>query len=204
MIDSYWDLYIVYIDKCVRENYANDIDPHHYEMEENHFLPKCLFKGHGPTQWLTLKQHAIASALQTLALRKNCMTGMMKKYLSEKLLELAWPFYGLGTAERNRKQTGELHPMFGRTGELNPMFGKKNPGQSERNKLRTGELHPMFGKERPEHSERMSGELNPMFGRTGELHPAFGKKWWVNDEGKTYRGVEPPGPDWQNGLKWKV
>jgi hypothetical protein len=62
-------------------------------MEWNHTLPQCIFKGHGPGQWLTLKQHAIASALQTLVFRKNCMCGWHKSYLSPELLELAWPYY---------------------------------------------------------------------------------------------------------------
>ena len=254
MIDTYWDFYIIYIDKCVRENDANGLDPEHYYMEWNHWLPKCLFKGHGPGQWLTLQQHAIASALQTLGLRENCMTGMMKKYLPDELLKLAWPYYCLAQSER---MSGELHPMFGKTGELhpnygkkfpeisermsgelNPMFGEKRPDLSERNRKRkgelnpmfgrTGELHPMYGKKNPGASAAMklrtgelntmygkTGELHPMFGkknpalsesnkkRTGELHPNFGTKWWVNSEGETYKGVEAPGPEWQNGRKWR-
>ena len=182
MIDTHWDLYIAYIAKCVRENDANGLDPEHYYMEWNHWLPQCLFKGHGPGQWLTLQQHAIASALQTLGLKEKCMTGMMKEYLPEKLLELAWPYYCLAQSERMKLRTGELNPMFGRTGELNPGYGK------------TGELNPMFGRR---------GELHPMFGRRGELSPHFGKKWWVNSEGETYRGFEAPGPEWQNGCKWR-
>ena len=208
MIDTYWDFYIVYIDKCVRENYANDIDPGHYRMEWNHFLPQCIFGDQPVGHWLTLKQHAIASALQTLGLRENCMTGMMKEYLPEKLLELAWPYYCLAASEKMKLRTGELHPMFGRkrpdqsermklqTGELNPMFG------------RTGELNPMFGTKNPALAERnrtqiRAGELAPMYGKTGELSPLFGRKWWVNSEGETYRGFEAPGPEWQNGRKWR-
>lgn len=80
---------------------------------------------------------------------------------------------------------GELHPMFGKTGELNPMFGK------------TGELHPRFGKKNSSVSEAMKL-------RTGELHPNYRKKWWVNAKGECRLAVEPPGPDWQHGRKWKV
>jgi hypothetical protein len=93
MIDSYWDLYVAYVNKCVRDNWINDIDPHHYRMEWNHFLPKCVFDDWPIGHYLTLKQHAIASALQTLALQKNCMCGWHKKYLPEHLLNLAWPYY---------------------------------------------------------------------------------------------------------------
>ena len=108
------------------------------------------------------------------------------------------PSYGKknpGVSEKNRKQAGELHPCYGRTGELNAMYGKKNPGLSERNRKQTGELHPSYGKKNPALSERNRK-------RTGELSPHFATKWWVNSEGETCRGVEPPGPDWQKGRKF--
>jgi hypothetical protein len=93
MINSYWELYVAYIDKCVRDNWINDIDPHHYRMEWNHWLPKACFPDVKVGQWLTFRQHSIASALQTLALKKNCMCGWHKEFLPEKLLELSWSFY---------------------------------------------------------------------------------------------------------------
>ena len=93
MIDSYWELYVAYIDKCVHNNCINDIDPTHYEMEWNHFLPRCVFGDWPIGQWLTKRQHAIASALQTLSLQKNCMFGRHKQYLPEILLKTAWPYF---------------------------------------------------------------------------------------------------------------
>jgi group I intron endonuclease len=72
--------------------------------------------------------------------------------------------------------------------------------------------HPSTGREgywrdksRPEHSERMSGEGNPMYGvkLSGSENPAFGRKWWVNSEGEIVFQKESPGKDWQNGKKWK-
>ena len=103
MIDSYWDLYIAYVSKCVRDNWANDIDPHHYEMEWNHFLPKCVFDDWPIGHYLTLKQHAIASALQTLAMQRNCMFGWHKGYLPDFLVDLAWPHYKKQCAENGKK-----------------------------------------------------------------------------------------------------
>lgn len=93
MIESYWDLYVAYIDKCERDNWANDIDPAHYEMEWNHFLPKCVFGDWPIGQWLTVEQHAIATALQTLALKRNCLMGLHLKHLPEVLMEKVYPFY---------------------------------------------------------------------------------------------------------------
>lgn len=92
-MESYWDLYVAYVNKCVADNWANDVDPAHYEMEWNHFLPKCVFGDQPIGHWLTKRQHAIASALQTLAFKQNCMFGWHKFHLPDKLLELAWPFF---------------------------------------------------------------------------------------------------------------
>ena len=93
MSTKYWDLYVYYVKKCERENYINDIDPHHYKMEWNHFWPKCVFGDWPVGQWLTLRQHAIVSALQTLVFKKNCMCAWHASYIPSKLLALAWPYY---------------------------------------------------------------------------------------------------------------
>jgi hypothetical protein len=102
-MDSYWDLYISYINHCVEWNKKHDIDPHHYEMEWNHFLPKCIFGDQPLGQWLTLPQHAIASALQTLAFNKTCLFSTHKKYLPVALLELAWPIFCKRSGDNLRK-----------------------------------------------------------------------------------------------------
>jgi hypothetical protein len=106
-MDSYWDLYVAYVHHCVEYNKKHDIDPHHYEMEWNHFLPKCLFGDLPFGQWLTLRQHAIASALQTIAFEYRCMFGTHIAYLPERLWELAKPYYVKG-ALQGAKVTMEL------------------------------------------------------------------------------------------------
>jgi hypothetical protein len=93
MIDSYWDLYVAYIAKCVRDNWVNDIDPAHYEMEWNHFLPKHTFGDWPVGQWLTKKQHAIATALQTLALNKNFICYWHIEFLPKSLWGKCKPTY---------------------------------------------------------------------------------------------------------------
>ena len=130
MINSYWDLYLEYIKKCVNDNWINDVDPHHYQMEWNHWLPKACFPDLPLGQWLTLRQHAVASALQTLALKENCMCGWHKKHLPSQLLELAWPYY----CEAAKKAYEKLHPKkdkFGRSAYAMGLLEKVNEEKDE-------------------------------------------------------------------------
>ena len=103
MIESYWDLYVAYINKCVFDNLINDIDPAHYEMEWNHYLPKSIFGDWPMGQWLTKRQHAIASALQTLAFKKNCMFGWHRNFLPDELLNKSWAYYRESCVQNGRK-----------------------------------------------------------------------------------------------------
>jgi hypothetical protein len=125
MIDSYWDLYVAYVDKCVRDNRNDDIDPHHYDVEWNHLLPRCIFGDWPIGQYLTLKQHAIASALQTLALQKNCMFGWHKEYLPVFLIDLAWPHFVKQCADNGRSSNEAMN-------------GHPNTAASRRSNLSTG------------------------------------------------------------------
>jgi hypothetical protein len=110
-MDSYWDLYVAYIDKCVRENWENDIDPHHYRMEWNHFLPRAVFGEWPIGQWLTKKQHSIASALQTLAFNKCVVCPWHVKHLPAVLWEAVYPIYSKDksrlASETHRKYKGK-------------------------------------------------------------------------------------------------
>jgi hypothetical protein len=103
-MDSYWDFYVAYVHQCVEYNKRHDIDPHHYKMEWNHFLPRCIFGDQPIGHYLLLKQHAIATALQTLAFKKNCLCGWHKKYLPEDLLALSWSYY----VKRNRENATKV------------------------------------------------------------------------------------------------
>jgi len=107
-MESYWDLYVAYVNKCVADNWANDIDPAHYEMEWNHFLPQCIFGDWPIGHWLMKRQHAIASALQTLAFKKNCMFGWHKQYLPQILLDMCWPLYCRASRDTGQKQATRL------------------------------------------------------------------------------------------------
>ncbi len=93
------ETYYAYLRWCCDYNERNLIDPAHDEMEWNHTLPQCIFKGHGPGQWLTLKQHAIASALQTLAFGRCTLCAWHKQHVPEWLWDLCLPLYSLKSAK---------------------------------------------------------------------------------------------------------
>jgi group I intron endonuclease len=97
-------------------------------------------------------------------------------------------------------------------------FLGKNLSEQHKQKLREvnmGVNNPMYGVSRPDHSERMSGERNPCFGRTGEKHPLYKKerpehaeamtkcRWWVNQREESRFTPECPGPQWKPGRKWR-
>jgi hypothetical protein len=128
-MDSYWDLYVAYVNKCVRDNWINDIDPHHYEMEWNHFLPQCVFGDQPVGHYLLIEQHAIASALQTLALGKNCLCGWHKKHLPEILLNLSWKFY----SKQSENNAVTLHSVKDEEGKslVAVESGKRNKGKKK-------------------------------------------------------------------------
>lgn len=100
-MDSYWDLYVAYVNHCVEWNKKYDIDPHHYEMEWNHFLPQCIFGNQPIGHFLTLRQHAIATALQTLAFDRNCLCAWHLTCLPDWLRELVTPIYS-----EDKRKTG--------------------------------------------------------------------------------------------------
>lgn len=90
---NFFELYYAYLAQCERDNWANMRDPNHDYMEWNHTLPQCIFDDQPIGQWLTIEQHAIASALQTLAFRTNCLYGGMLKLLPADLSSLCRPHF---------------------------------------------------------------------------------------------------------------
>jgi hypothetical protein len=86
---DYFELYYAYLAWCEKDNYANYRDPGHDFMEWNHTLPQCIFGDQPIGQWLTIEQHAIASALQTLAFKTLCHCGWHKKHMPPILWKLA-------------------------------------------------------------------------------------------------------------------
>ena len=219
------ETYYAYLRWCVDFNERNLIDPAHDQMEWNHTLPQCIFGDQPIGQWLTLKQHAIASALQTLAFRTNCLCGWHFCLLPQVLLELSHPFY----SEMCRKSAidnklGKDREVAIKAGEIGRETQKREGTQSkpEVNAKRSQSLKETLAdpKIKKRKSEAVSGEKNPMYGLKGELSPIYGivrsaetkkkvkeaktgAKHWVNPLGETKMQKEKPEGVWQNGRKWK-
>lgn len=75
-------------------------------------------------------------------------------------------------------------------------------------KLNSGERHPQFGKKRSEESLRkasksLSGKTLTPDHKKKLSEKKQGVKHWVNAEGERKFQQDPPGPEWQNGRKWK-
>jgi hypothetical protein len=218
---DYFEQYYEYLCWCEKDNCANMRDPNHDYMEWNHTLPRCLFDDLPFGQWLTIEQHAIASALQTLAFNKSCVCGFQKNRMPEWLWNLVVPLY----AENCRKTAIKSSPIMTmssndrrKNGEKGRASQKAQGTQSnpEVNARRSLSLKKTLSKPevRARKSEAMRGEKNPMFGKTGGLSPVSGltrsqeirdkvsssktgTKRWVNSKGKWVYRRECPGPDWK-------
>jgi group I intron endonuclease len=132
-------------------------------------------------------------------------------------------------ADRPPVMFGEDNPMFGKkhkeetiqknreahTGKVHSVESRK-----KRSKSMSGDKNPMFGKKHTEEglqkikdwvSERdYSGANNPNYGvlctdekRQKISEKLIGRKYWVNAAGEKRCQAKSPGPEWQNGRKWK-
>ena len=128
-MNNWYEVYLAYIRSCEKYNKVNLIDPAHDKMEWNHLLPKCVFGDQPLGQWLLLKQHAIASALQTLAFNRNCLFGAHLNLLPPDLLLLVKPIYS-----KERSVTGKRSGAI----TLEKGLGLFNPKNAE--KVREGNI----------------------------------------------------------------
>jgi len=142
-MESYWDLYVAYVNHCVEYNKKHDIDPHHYQMEWNHFLPRCIFGDQPVGHYLLLKQHAIASALQTLAFKRNCLYSTHKENLPKELLKLAWPIYCQRSREvmvkTQASRSKEEKAESAKLANLGRTFEERSDSNKKANASRTSE-----------------------------------------------------------------
>lgn len=101
---SWYELYLAYLHACAEYNSATGRDPAHDEMEWNHRLPKAIFGEWAIGEWLLKRQHAIATALQTLAFKQCVLCGWHIEYLPEWLWEECRPIYQQRSQTNGRKK----------------------------------------------------------------------------------------------------
>ena len=130
-------------------------------------------------------------------------------------------------ADRGPDRTGQKQPLESVRRQAEKMRGRKRPEHSEwmrenspsrspevklkisksnKGKVRTQEVRDRisltltgtsWGNHTPEHKGHMSNL------HSGENNPAYGKRHWINQAGERRFQTESPGPEWQNGRKWR-
>jgi hypothetical protein len=108
--------------------------------------------------------------------------------------------------ERSERVTGEQNPAHGRHWWVGPngeiKYQQNSPGQDWKrgNPHTRGEKKNFFYGKSFEWSEERKLRYSE---RMLENPTTKGWKWWVNSRGETQMSPESPGPDWQNGRKWR-
>jgi len=178
------ETYFAYLCWCVDFNERHLIDPTSDKMEWNHTLPQCLFKGHGPGQWLTLRQHAIATALQSLAFDYNCLCPWHIKHLPKKLWEVCRPLF-----VKDKQKLGK--PDFGNF--VQPFIDRDLQREAAR---KVGQAHVESG-----HLGRIRSLRDPdkLAEHGRELGVAQGKK---NVESGQWQSIKPLGAAAQHAQRW--
>jgi group I intron endonuclease len=131
-------------------------------------------------------------------------------------------------ADRGPDRTGKKQPEGWGEKHSKKLKGRKRPDQSirmtennpatrpevrrkigdgNRGKVRTQETkdkisETLTGTSWGEHTEDHKEKMSSL--HSGEGNPAYGKKHWVNAAGDRKFQQESPGPEWQNGMKWKT
>jgi len=162
---NYFNLYYAYLAQCERENRLNMRDPNHDYMEWNHTLPQCIFGDLPFGQWLTLKQHSIASALQTLAYKHRCVCGWHKSHVPSPLWNLCQTYYkGVHNNQFGKPHTREIRLKISenRKGICPPRAKEHNQKISKANKGK--KYRPRTDEEKELLSKIFSGEGNPRYG----------------------------------------
>lgn len=204
--------YYYYLEQCRKFNEANDLPEKGWEL--HHILPQCLFFGHGPTIWLTKRQHAVASVLQSYEFNTCCVTGFMKKHLPERWVA-HWKYWKREGFLKNRFEKESLKAWEEslkinnwNNEEVNIRRGKsisernKDPESKQRrsdvalvtqNKPEVKAKHAEVNS-RPDVKERRSKAQQAV---------QKGLRWYVDATGKTTKSRVSPGAEWQPGTKWK-
>jgi len=190
-IMDYFELYYAYLAWCEKDNWANMRDPNHDYMEWNHTLPQCIFGDQPIGQWLTIEQHAVASALQTLAFKEKCVCGFHKDLMPQRLWELCLPY--------TRSFGSRLGSIYGRENvEISRGLWSQTPEQWSETRRRGGAVQGRAAVEQRTGIHTDDLELRQEWASAGG-RKMKGKVWWNNGiENK--RSIQQPAEGWVRGI----
>jgi hypothetical protein len=178
------ETYYAYLRWCRDYNERNLIDPTSDKMEWHHTLPQCIFGDIRIGLWLTLKQHAIATALQTLAFQQNCLCPWHVQYLPKNLWQLCRPLF----SEAKKKHS---NPDFGNF--VQPYINREKQREAARNvgldHVRSGHLDKI----------RDLRDMGKLAENARELGKVYGQK---AKESGHWDSIKPLGAAAQHAQRW--
>ena len=191
-----FELYLKYLRHCESLNFKLGLDPVHDEMEWNHTLPKKLFGDQPFGQFLTKKQHAIVTALQTLVFDRNLVCAWHIDLIPKFLWEKCSSYY----SEMCRKN-GEEHGLVTRGFTFATSGAHDSQRQSVRGKGKKRWWNPTLKKgtlafECPGEDWQLG--ISP----DRDMRTCLNKKWYHNPEtGETTLASQHPGEGWKSNRK---
>ena len=176
--------YFSYLRWCQYFNEINLIDPAHDKMEWHHTLPKFVFGDIRIGLWLTIKQHAIATALQTLAFGYNCLCPWHTQYLPDWLWGMCRPLY-----VKDKQKLG--NPNFGKF--VQPYINRDKQREAAR---KVGQDHVESG-----HLDNIRDLRDPvkLVENARKLGQTYGQK--AKESGQ-WDSIKPLGAAAQHAQRW--
>lgn len=185
----------------------------HLRSKESYPFQNALRKNPDAFEWETWEDEADESILEQALLDmwygKECCYNLSQfaDRGPDRTGKKQPPGFGPAHAEKMRGRQNPEHSEWMKNNspskrpEVRAKIGLSNRGkvrtQETRDKIAAKLTGTSWGEHTQDHKECMS-ELH-----SGENNPAFGKKHWVNKAGERRFQAESPGPEWQNGRKWR-
>ena len=187
----------------------------------HHNIPKSRGGTDDPTTLVSLSpyDHAVVHALDFLEGgpwfdNRHEAWPLLPNDLRDKILQ-----------EQSRRMTGENHFLFGKYAEDHPRFGHSHSEEHKQRMsvLMQGPNNPRYGKPGTRRGKKHTDESKQKIKvarakqvitdetkqkmsetRRKNASARYKQKWWVNSRSERIRSDESPGPDWQNGIKWRT